>query len=86
MTHTLIVRDTYNLEINQTFLNRELNITKQVGYAHEKMEHRELKLGMWYLSSSRKHHWRHHYLGTQGVVLTFSFKDKSIGEKLIIVY
>jgi len=28
--------------------------------------------------------WRHHYFGAQGVILIFSFNDKSKGESLII--
>lgn len=37
----------------------------------------KLNLLLFFLTIKNRHLWKHHYLGTQGVILTFSFKNNN---------
>lgn len=41
---------------------------------------------LWFLTSKNRHLWRHHYLGTQGVILVFSSKSNNLSDKEKLVY
>ena len=37
----------------------------------------------WYLTVNNRHLWKHHFIGTQGLILNFSFKEKVKDERII---
>lgn len=58
-------------------------ITKE--FIHENTIYSEFEFDFWFLESTNRHLWRHHYEGTQGIILFFSFEEMNDNKVLIDV-
>ena len=38
---------------------------------------------LWYLTVNNRHLWKHHFLGTQGLIINFSFQEKVKDDRII---
>ena len=38
---------------------------------------------LWYLTVNNRHLWKHHFIGTQGIIINFSFQEKVRDKKII---
>jgi GTPase SAR1 family protein len=65
-------------------IRKTISVPEQIGFANASMKYNDLNYRLWFLTSKNRHLWRHHYLGTQGVIFIFSTKSKNISENLII--
>jgi hypothetical protein len=52
-------------------------IPKKTGFVCERKRHDDFEFIYWLLSSQTRHFWRHHYLGTQGIIFVFSWKNEN---------
>ncbi len=75
-----------SIELSEILLKRKVEISEATGFANEKLKYSNLNLLLWFLTSKNRHLWRHHYLGTQGIIFVFSSKSKNFAdrEKLIV--
>ncbi len=48
------------------------------------MKYNNLNFRLFFLSSKTRHLWRHHYLGTQGIIFIFASKSNIISENLSV--
>lgn len=74
------------IELSEFLLKKKIQISEATGFGNEKFKYANLNFLLWFLTSKNRHLWRHHYLGTQGVILVFSSKSKNLSEKEKLVY
>ena len=79
------------LAFEQDYLNQlskclskiDLEINDAIGFKNDEIEYNNLSLKLWYLTVNNRHLWKHHFIGTQGIIINFSFKEK-VKDKTII--
>lgn len=58
--------------------NGDIKTLKKYNFYTEDITYKSFILNLWILSPENRHFWKHHFLGTQGIILIFSFKDTKI--------
>ena len=61
----------------------DLEINDSVGFFNDEIGYNKLFLNFWYLTVNNRHLWKHHFIGTQGIILNFSFSEKVKDERII---
>jgi GTPase SAR1 family protein len=74
------------IELSEFLLKKKIKISEATGFGDEKLKYAKLNFLVWFLTSKNRHLWRHHYLGTQGIILVFSSKSKNLSEKEKLIY
>ena len=74
--------DYYQKKIAKTVSKIDITVNDSIGFTTDEIYYKDLELKMWYLTTKNKHLWKHHYLGTQGIIMIFSFSQKQ-DEKII---
>ena len=76
--------ENYYLKKISTFISKkEIEINDSVGFLNDDIEYKKLSLKFWYLTVNNRHLWKHHFLGTQGLIINFSFQEKVKDDRII---
>ena len=73
----------YQKKISQFISQTDVEVNDSMGFKNEEIKYNKLNLKLWYLSVNNRYLWKHHFPGTQGVVIIFSFRDKVQDERII---
>ena len=79
----LSFEDSYLKKISKTLSNVDVEINDAVGFKNHDITYKKLSLKLWYLTVNNRHLWKHHFIGSQGLILNFSFKEKVKDERII---
>ena len=79
----LSFEDSYLKKISKTLSNVDVEINDAVGFKNHDITYKKLSLKLWYLTVNNRHLWKHHFIGTQGIILNFSFTEKVKDERII---
>ncbi len=79
------------LAFEQDYLNKlskciskiDLEINDAIGFKNDDIIYKNLSLKLWYLTVNNRHLWKHHFIGTQGIIINFSFKEKVKDKRII---
>ena len=79
------------LAFEQGYLNQlskclskiDLEINDAIGFKNDDIIYKKLSLKLWYLTVNNRHLWKHHFIGTQGIIINFSFQEKVRDKKII---
>ena len=73
----------YLKQIAKALSNIDIEINDSIGFKNNDINYNKLSLKLWYLTVNNRHLWKHHFIGTQGVILDFSFKERVKDERII---
>ena len=79
----LSFEEEYLKKIAKTLSKIDIEINDAIGFKNDDIIYNKLSLKLWYLTVNNRHLWKHHFIGTQGVILNFSFKEKVKDERII---
>ena len=79
------------LAFEQGYLNQlskclskiDLEINDAIGFKSDDIIYKKLSLKLWYLTVNNRHLWKHHFIGTQGIIINFSFQEKVRDKRII---
>ena len=79
------------LAFEQGYLNQlskclskiDLEINDAIGFKNDEIIYKKLSLKLWYLTVNNRHLWKHHFIGTQGIIINFSFQEKVRDKRII---
>ena len=79
------------LAFEQDYLNKlskciskiDLEINDAIGFKNDDIIYKNLSLKLWYLTVNNRHLWKHHFIGTQGIIINFSFQEKVRDKRII---
>ena len=79
------------LAFEQGYLNQlskclskiDLEINDAIGFKNDDIIYKKLSLKLWYLTVNNRHLWKHHFIGTQGIIINFSFQEKVRDKRII---
>ena len=79
------------LAFEQDYLNKlskciskiDLEINDAIGFKNDDIIYKNLSLKLWYLTVNNRHLWKHHFIGTQGIIINFSFNEKVKDKRII---
>ena len=79
----LSFEEEYLKKIAKTLSKIDIEINDAIGFKNDDIIYNKLSLKLWYLTVNNRHLWKHHFIGTQGVILDFSFKERVKDERII---
>lgn len=68
--------DYYHEKISKLISKIDIKVNDAVGFTSDQIYYKNLALKLWYLTNKNRHLWKHHYVGTQGIIFVFSFHEK----------
>ena len=79
------------LAFEQGYLNQlskclskiDLELNDAIGFKNDDIIYKKLSLKLWYLTVNNRHLWKHHFIGTQGIIINFSFQEKVRDKRII---
>lgn len=66
----------YLKSLSKALSHKEIYMNDAIGFFNDTVYYKKLSLKLWYLTVKNRHLWRHHFLGSQGVIINFSFSAK----------
>ena len=79
----LSFEDFYLKKISKTLSNVDVEINDAVGFKNHDITYKKLSLKLWYLTVNNRHLWKHHFIGTQGIIINFSFQERVKDRRII---
>ena len=79
----LAFEEDYLKQLAKCISKIDLEINDAIGFKNDDIEYKKLSLKLWYLTVNNRHLWKHHFIGTQGIILNFSFKERVKDRKII---
>ena len=79
----LAFNEDYLKQIAKTLSKIDIEINDAIGFKNDDIIYNKLSLKLWYLTVNNRHLWKHHFIGTQGVIINFSFKERVKDERII---
>jgi hypothetical protein len=79
----LSFEEEYLKKIAKTLSKIDIEINDAIGFKNDDIIYNKLSLKLWYLTVNNRHLWKHHFIGSQGLILNFSFKEKVKDERII---
>ena len=79
----LSFEEKYLKMISKCLSKIEIEINDSIGFRSDDIIYNNLSLKFWYLTVNNRHLWKHHFIGTQGVIINFSFQEKVKDERII---
>ena len=73
----------YLKQIAKALSKIDIQINDAIGFKNDDIIYNKLSLKLWYLTVNNRHLWKHHFIGSQGLILNFSFKEKVKDERII---
>ncbi len=75
--------DYYLKQISQFVSNKDIEINDSIGFVNEEINYSKLSLKVWYLTVNNRHLWKHHFIGSQGLIITFAFTNRVKDKRII---
>ena len=79
----LSFEEEYLKQIAKALSKIDIQINDAIGFKNDDIIYNKLSLKLWYLTVNNRHLWKHHFIGSQGLILNFSFKEKVKDERII---
>ena len=79
----LSFEESYLKKIARTLSKVDIEINDAIGFKNDDIIYKKLSLKLWYLTVNNRHLWKHHFIGTQGLILNFSFTERVKDERII---
>ena len=79
----LSFEEEYQKKISKCLSKIDIEINDSIGFMSDEIVYNKLSLKLWYLTVNNRHLWKHHFIGTQGLILNFSFKERVKDQKII---
>ena len=79
----LSFEELYLQKISKYLSNIDIQINEAIGFQIDNVIYKKLILRLWYLNVNNRHLWKHYYIGTQGIIIMFSFQKKVRDRKII---
>lgn len=79
----LSFEEEYLKKISKCLSNIEIEINDSIGFKNTEIFYKKLNLKIWYLTVNNRHLWKHHFIGSQGLIFIFSFKEKVQDQRII---
>ena len=79
----LSFEEDYLKQISKCLSKIDIEINDAIGFRSDDIIYKKLSLKFWYLTVNNRHLWKHHFIGTQGLILNFSFKDRVKDQRII---
>ena len=79
----LSFEEDYLKKVSKCFSKTEIKIDDSTGFQIDDGQYKKLSLKFWYLTVTNRHLWKHHFIGTQGVIINFSFHEKVKDKRII---
>ena len=73
----------YLKQISKCLSKINIEINDAIGFKNDDIIYQKLYLKIWYLTVNNRHLWKHHFIGTQGIILNFSFKERVQDQRII---
>ncbi len=79
----LSFEDDYLKMIGKAISKINIEVNDAIGFKNDEVYYDKLSLKLYYLTTKNRHLWKHHFLGTQGLIMIFSFHSKENDERII---
>jgi hypothetical protein len=79
----LSFEEDYLQMIGQAISKINIEVNDAIGFKNDEVYYDKLSLKLYYLTTKNRHLWKHHFLGTQGLIMIFSFHSKENDERII---
>ena len=79
----LSFEEDYLKMIGQAISKINIEVNDAIGFKNDEVYYDKLSLKLYYLTTKNRHLWKHHFLGTQGLIMIFSFHSKENDERII---
>ena len=79
----LSFEDDYLKMIGKAISKINIEVNDAIGFKNDEVFYNKLSLKLYYLTTKNRHLWKHHFLGTQGLIMIFSFHSKENDERII---
>ena len=79
----LAFEDDYLKKLSKCLSKIDIEINDAIGFKNDDIIYKNLSLKLWYLTVNNRHLWKHHFIGTQGIIINFSFKERVKDRRII---
>ena len=79
----LSFEEDYLKMIGQAISKINIEVNDAIGFKNDEVYYDKLSLKLYYLTTKNRHLWKHHFLGSQGLIMIFSFHSKENDERMI---
>ena len=79
----LSFEEDYLKQISKCLSKIDIEINDAIGFVSDDIAYNKLSLKLWYLTVNNRHLWKHHFIGTQGLILNFSFSERVKDQRII---
>ena len=79
----LSFEDDYLKMIGKAISKINIEVNDAIGFKNDEVYYDKLSLKLYYLTTKNRHLWKHHFLGSQGLIMIFSFHSKENDERMI---
>ena len=79
----LSFEEDYLQMIGQAISKINIEVNDAIGFKNDEVYYDKLSLKLYYLTTKNRHLWKHHFLGSQGLIMIFSFHSKENDERMI---
>ena len=79
----LSFEEDYLRMIGQAISKIDIEVNDSIGFKNDDVYYNKLSLKLYYLTTKNRHLWKHHFLGSQGLIMIFSFHSKENDERII---
>ena len=79
----LSFEEDYLKMIGQAISKINIEVNDAIGFKNDEVFYNKLSLKLYYLTTKNRHLWKHHFLGSQGLIMIFSFHSKENDERII---
>ncbi len=79
----LSFEEDYLQMIGQAISKINIEVNDAIGFKNDEVFYNKLSLKLYYLTTKNRHLWKHHFLGSQGLIMIFSFHSKENDERII---
>ena len=77
--------ENYLKKLSKCLSKIDLQINDAIGFKNDDIIYKKLSLKLWYLTVNNRHLWKHHFIGTQGIIINFSFQERVKDRRIIYV-
>ena len=79
----LAFEEDYLNKIAKVLSKKDIKINDSIGFQSDDIIYSKLSLKLWYLTVNYRYLWKHHFIGTQGLIINFSFQEKVKDARII---
>ena len=79
----LSFEEDYLKMIGKAISKINIEVNDAIGFKNDEVYYDKLSLKLYYLTTKNRHLWKHHFLGSQGLIMIFSFHSKENDERII---